>query len=154
MNFEEHMNSGKAEYWEKAYFEFVCNGSVGIDEWILHWFWNNIKFPKSKEYSIFSPNIFINSTLLNVKIQLSSFHQGKNRYLKMSCLNNSDYYPFFEFNHSPDEMNNRFESVGNPMIDNINYRSWEEYLVYKLLTEILFENGGMDAIVEGIRRNL
>jgi hypothetical protein len=46
----------------------------------------------------------------------------------------------------------RFESMGNPFIDNVNYRNWEEYLLFKMIAEILIEKGGINAIAEGIRR--
>jgi hypothetical protein len=44
--------------------------------------------------------------------------------------------------------------VGNPIIDSVNYRKWEEFLLYKMLSEILLEHGGLDAIATGIRKKL
>jgi len=154
MDLDNYMSSGKPEFWERAYYEFVLEGKAGIDDWIFLWFWHNIKIPESKEYSIFSPNAPINNSLLNIKIQLACFHQGKKRYLKMNCWSGEELYPYFEYTQDPDHKNIRFESVGNPIIDSVNYRKWEEFLLYKMLSEILLEHGGLDAIATGIRKKL
>jgi hypothetical protein len=154
MSFETWLSTDDAAYWEKTYYEHVLNSTVGVDEWILHWIWNNIKIPTSKEFSIFSPNMLTNKTLMKVKIEISCFHQGKTRYLKMCCYNENEFYPYYEITNAPDTTNFRFESVGNPLIDTVNYRLWEELLLFKLLSEILLEHGGIDALAEGIRRGL
>jgi len=138
--------------WEKAYLEFVREGLVGIDKWILLWFWNNIMIPESREYSIFSPNVAIDKNLLNVHIKLGCFHQNRSRFIRICFWTDEDIYPYFDVSQEPDQLNSRFESVGNPIIDSVNYRGWEEYLLYRMIAELLLEKGGIDAIVEGIRR--
>jgi hypothetical protein len=152
MKLEDYISSDNSEIWEKAYFEIVKDGLVGIDEWIILWFWNNIRIPPSRDYSIFSPNVAIDKNLMNVHIRLACFHQNCSRYVRICCWSNEEFYPYFDITQEPDKLNMRFESQGNPIIDNINYRKWEEYLLFKMVAEILLEKGGIDAIVEGIRR--
>lgn len=152
MKLEAYILSDNPEIWEKAYYEFVKEGLVGIDEWILLWFWNNIKIAESRDYSIFSPNIAIDKNLLSVHIKLGCFHQNKSRFVRICCWSNEEIYPYFDITQEPDKMNMRFESMGNPFIDNVNYRNWEEYLLFKMIAEILIEKGGINAIAEGIRR--
>ncbi len=72
----------------------------------------------------------------------------------MNCWSGEELYPYFEYTQDPDHKNIRFESVGNPIIDSVNYRKWEEFLLYKMLSEILLEHGGLDAIATGIRKKL
>ena len=153
MSVEKWLITDDAAYWEKIYYDYILNASIDFEEWIFQWFWSNLKLPTSKEFSIFSPNIPVNKNLMKVRIELNCFHQGKTRYLNMSCFNENEFYPYFEYTQSPDTTNIRFESVGNPIVDSINYRLWEEFLFFKLLSEILIEHGGIAAVASGIRRS-
>jgi hypothetical protein len=148
--YTEWLASDDQGLWEQAYLNYVAAGKVAVDEWILEWLKNRIKLPASKDYSLFSPNELINEALMGVKIKLIVFSKVKDRILRLEVYRSGDYHPYYEISHSPDALNSRFESIGNPIIDTPNYRCWEEYLFYKLFSEILFDEGGLDAIIEGV----
>lgn len=153
MNLQEYMASDDAALWEEAYHKFISAGLSGIDEWLLFWLNYRIKLPVSLDYSIFKANEPLDAVLMGIRTKLSLFHLGKERILRAELYRQGDYHPYFECEKCPDSLNKRFESVGNPMIDKPNYRKWEEFLFYKLLSEILFDENCLDAFIEGIRKH-
>lgn len=151
--YQSYIESNDPSLWEQIYMEFVSKGQVSIDEWILDWMWARIQLPESEDYSIFSPNKIMEANLMGVKVELSTLHQKKVRYVRLALSQHGSLHPDFECYHQPDEENKRFESVGNPTIDTPNYRWWEEFLFFKLTHEILFDQAGVDAFVELLRRH-
>jgi hypothetical protein len=151
--YKTYLESDDPSLWEQLYVEFVSRGRVSIDEWILDWMWERISLPESEDYSIFSPNKVIDANLMGVKVELSTLHQKKVRYVRLALSQHGSLHPDFEYFHQPNETNKRFESVGNPFIDTPNYRWWEEYLFFSLTSEILFQHGGLDAFVELLRKH-
>ncbi len=152
-NYLQLIQSDEPMHWEESYLSYVTSGQVGIDEWVLDWIANRFCFPESQEYSIFSPNVLIDNALLNVRFLVNTRHQGRNRYLYVAILQTGDLHPTFEYLTEPNPENQRFESVGNPLIDTPNYRIWEEYLACSLLAEALFEQKALDAFIEAIHRH-
>jgi hypothetical protein len=151
--YHKYLSSSKPELWEQAYLSYVAQGKVSIDEWVLDWLWYRIQMPDTKEYSIFTPQNIIYANLMGIQVGLIVYHQSKERFVELQLFKSGDFHPYFEFANKADAQNNRFESVGNPIIDTPNYRWWEEYLFFKLTSEILFEHKGLDAIIEGVRRH-
>ncbi len=151
--YQECIDSNDPGLWEQLYMEFVTKGIVNIDQWILDWMWARTQLPESQDYSIFSPHKVIDAALVGVKVELMTMHQKKVRYVRLALSQSGSLHPDFEYVHQPDSLNQRFESVGNPFIDTPNYRWWEEYLFFKLSSEILFDHGGLDAFVELLRKH-
>lgn len=147
------LESDDAASWEQAYLTYVTNGKVNIDEYVLDWIMARFQIPESEEYSIFTPHIIVDGALLNVRIKIETQYQGKSRFVQVLVWTRGELNPGFECLHEPDAANSRFESIGNPQIDTPNYRKWEEYLLVKLSHEVLFEKGGLDAIIEAIHRH-
>ena len=151
--YKTYLESDDPSMWEQLYMQYVSRGQLSIDDWIMDWMWARMELPESKDYSIFSPHKVIDANLIGVKVELSTLHQKKVRYVRLALSQHGSLHPDFEYYHQPDELNKRFESVGNPFIDTPNYRWWEEYLFYGLTSEILFKYGGLDAFVELLRRH-
>lgn len=150
--YHEWLASEDQANWEEAYLKYVNRGQLGIDDLVLDWLWHRIQFPESKEYSIFSPHLMVDAALVNVQLKLGSFHQDKVRYVRMEVFNQGSLHPDFEVTAVPESQDKRFPSVGNPFIDEPNYRWWEEYLFFKLTAKALHDLGGLDAIIEAIHR--
>src|SRR5690606_4950322 len=126
-NYQAWLASDDPALWEQTYLHYVTRGVVSIDEYVLDWLSHRVELPASKEYSIFSPNVLVDTALLNVRVKLGTQSQGKTRYVYMMVWTDGELHPGFEYLHEPDEENKRFESIGNPFIDGPNYRIWEEY---------------------------
>lgn len=152
-NYKVWLSTEDSALWEHAYLDYVTHGIVSIDEYVIDWIGERIKIPESQDYSIFAANVILDAVLLNIQVQIGTQYQGRNRFVYMMLWTSGSLHPSFEYIHEPDEANSRFESIGNPSIDTHNYRIWEEYLFMKLSSEILFEKGGLDAIIEAIHRH-
>lgn len=150
---EQMMSSKDPASWEQAYLDLVESGKVGIDEWILSWLWHRVEWP-GKDYSIFRGADFIVTSILRVNIVIRAGFKQKIRHAEVIIYTSNREQPdFYEFNAVGDD-EWRFPSIGNPYLDEINYRWWEQYLLCKLIAEILIEKKGLDMLIESVRRNM
>lgn len=152
MELEDWLSDEKLESWEQSYRDYVLSNKLGIDDWIWQWLWFRIKWP-SEEYSLFyKENVLIYAGLFDVTVEVRVGDIDKRRYVQLNIYKTNPYHPDVEVLAQVDESEWRFSSVGNPFIDDENYKNWEKLLFCKLLNRTLEEAKGLDFLIEHFRR--
>lgn len=138
--------------WEIAFRDFVQSSRIAIDDWLWQWLWCRIKWP-NKDYSLFyHENILVEAELLGLTVLVKVGDNKQRRYVQVSLFKNNPYHPDFDELIQVSEKAWRFSSIGNPYLDEPNYRWWEKMLFCKLLNIGLEERKGLDFLIEQLRR--
>jgi hypothetical protein len=138
--------------WEVGFRDFVQSGKVAVDNFLWSWIWHRIDWPEV-DYSLFhNENIYIKSAFLGINVLVKTGDNKHRRFVHVALFESNPYHPDFEEVVQVEETQWRFPSIGNPFIDQPNYKWWEKMLFCKLLHQALADRGGMDFLIEQIRR--
>ncbi|BDS13971.1 hypothetical protein [Aureispira anguillae] len=152
MNLDSLLADTNLASWEVAFRDYVQSGKVAIDDWLWKWLWFRIQWP-SEDYSLFyNENTLIKAELFEVAIVVTVGDTNKRRYVQVSFFKENPYHPEFEELVQVEEQEWRFSSIGNPYIDEPNYKQWERLLFCKLINKALEERKGLDFLIEQVRR--
>lgn len=152
MDWREPLGQEDPAWWEESYRKQVLTGTITDEEWWCTWLSHRLTLP-SESYSLFNvekPVIQVNWMGTGVVVQPNS--EGKDRLVTMQVFGDNPYHPDFEYDAVVSAEERRFPSVGNPFIDEPNYKQWERWLFAKLLHVILEEQKGLLFLVERYRQ--
>lgn len=151
-NLQTLLQDNQPASWEIGFQEYVRTGRVAIDDFLWEWLYERIEWP-DKEYSIFNKdNIYVQTNFLGVNITIRTGDIRQRRFVHTAMFVSNAYHPDFEVTAQVEENKWRFPSVGNPFIDEPNYRWWEQMLFCKLLRQTFEDHKGLDFLIEHIRR--
>lgn len=152
MELEEILQKEDPAYWEAAFRDFVQNGSVSIDDFLWQWLWYRVTWSNG-DYSLFyNKKPLLKANLFGVSITITVGDENKRRFIEVSLFENNPYHPDFEEIVAVEQHESRFSSIGNPYIDEPNYKFWEQALFCKLVNIALEERKGLDFLIERSRR--
>jgi hypothetical protein len=152
MELEELLQKEDPAYWEAAFRDFVQNGSVPIDVFIWQWLWYRVTWSNG-DYSLFyNKEPLLKANLFGLSISITVGDENKRRFIEMSMFESNPYHPDFEEIVAVKKHAARFSSIGNPYLDEPNYKFWEQALFCKLVNIALEERKGLDFLIERSRR--
>ncbi len=150
-NLSQQLSQNNPSAWEHSLKETVYKDLLAINDWLNCWLLCRINWPNT-DYSLFySGTVIIESSLLGTHIQLKSGDKHKRRFLKLILYKDNPYHPDFEATAEIAAHEWRFPSIGNPYIDEPNYKKWEQLVFAKLFHQLLQEHHGMDFFIESIK---
>jgi|GEM_PF-3897711 len=152
-SYDSLIQSSASSDWERAYFYYVAPGQKTIDEWMVDFLAAHLELPESRKFSLFSPHTFFNQAVMGLPLQIYSRHEGRKRILGLQIADSSQIQARFATEIEPLPQNQRFHSTGNPLIDDENYRLWEELLFFQMCRRLLYTTGALDFMVHEIRQN-
>lgn len=140
--------------WEHSYRAHVLQGNIADEVWIETWLEQRMTMP-SKQYSIFNSALpIIEAQWLETHLLVEANAEGKERLVNVQIFGQNPYQPDFQATIPVANHERRFYSIGNPFIDEPNYRLWEELLFAKLLSAALYEEKGLDFLINRWRNYL
>jgi len=152
MELEELLKKENPAHWEAAFRDFVQNGNVAIDDFLWQWLWNRIAWTND-DYSLFyNKEPLLKANIFGVTITITVGDEKKKRFVEVSLFESNPYHPDFEEIVVVGEHEWRFSSIGNPYLDEPNYKFWEQALFCKLVNIALEERKGLDFLIERSRR--
>lgn len=152
MELEEILQKEDPAYWEAAFRDFVQNGTVSIDDFLWQWLWYRVTWSNG-DYSLFyNKKPLLKANLFGVSITITVGDENKRRFVEVSLFESNPYHPDFEEIVAVEKHESRFSSIGNPYIDEPNYKFWEQALFCKLVNIALEERKGLDFLIERSRR--
>jgi len=152
-SYDSLIQSSASSDWERAYFYYVARGEKSIDEWIIDFLAAHIQLPESRKFSLFFSHTFFNEAIMSLPMQIYSRHEGRKRILGLQIADSSQIQARFAAEIEPQPQNARFHSTGNPLVDEENYRLWEELLFFQMCRRLLYDSGALDFIVHEIRQH-
>lgn len=152
MELEELLQKENPAHWEAAYRDFVQNGTTPVDDFLWQWIWNRITWTDD-DYSLFyNKEPLLKAHLFEVTITITVGHENKRRFIELSMFESNPYHPDFEEIVAVGKHEARFSSIGNPYLDEPNYKFWEQALFCKLVNTAFEERKGLDFLIERSRR--
>ena len=137
--------------WEESYQKHVLHGTVDDGDWVNQWLWSRMTLPE-QPYSLFNtPLPIVEAKCFETDVVVHAIARGKDRLVELQVFGSNPYQPDFHgiAEVAPEER--RFPSVGNPFIDEPNYKLWERWLLAKLLNEILEAQEGRAFLIDRFR---
>lgn len=152
MDWREFLAQANPASWEESYRKHVLTGVIGDAEWWYMWLWNRLVLP-NEQYSLFNTKEpIIRVEWIGTMIEVKASYEGKNRLVLMRVFGDNPYHPDIEYEAQVTPEERRFPSVGNPFIDEPNYRQWEEWLLVKLFHNILEQQKGLSFLIDRYRQ--
>ena len=140
-----------SEAWERSLKDTIQEDAFDLEDWIYVWIYHRLQWPDS-DFSLFYTNtILMEASIKGLTIRLKSGDTNKRRWLILSIYKDNPYHPDYEEKAqvSPEEW--RFPSVGNPYIDEPNFKVWEQMLFAKLFSTLLIKQKGLEFLIENFR---
>ncbi len=152
MELEELLQKEDPAHWEVAFRDYVQSGKVAIDNFLWQWLWERVTWSE-EAYSLFYNNApLVKANIFGITVTITVGDQNKRRFVNVSLFESNPYHPDFEEFVIVDDKEWRFSSIGNPYIDEPNYKFWEKALFCKLVNVAFEERKGLDFLIERSRR--
>lgn len=152
MELEKLLQKDDPAHWEVAFRDYVQQGSTSIDKFLWQWLWNRIAW-SNDDYSLFyNKEPLVKANIFGVTLTITVGDENKRRYVEVSLFESNPYHPDFEEIVVVGDHEWRFSSIGNPYLDEPNYKFWEKALFCKLVNIALEERKGFDFLIERSRR--
>lgn len=152
MELEELLQKEDPAHWEAAFRDFVQHGTTPVDDFLWQWLWSRITWTND-DYSLFyNKEPLLKANIFEVTITITVGYENKRRFIEVSLFESNPYHPDFEEIVAVGKHEWRFSSIGNPYIDEPNYKFWEQALFCKLVNIALEERKGLDFLIERSRR--
>lgn len=152
MDWREYLKQTNPASWEDSYRKHVLTGVIGDEEWWYTWLWHRLMLP-GKQYSLFNAEQpVIQAEWIGTVIEVQTNYEGKQRFVIMRIFGDNPYHPDMEYYAEVTKEEQRFPSVGNPFIDEPNYRQWEQWLLAKLFHHILDHQKGLSFLIDRYRQ--
>lgn len=154
MKLDERLQSNDALAWEQLLRTEVRTGKMNLDDWLRAWLWYRLRWT-SEWHSLFrSEPPLMEATLLGLKVVVQGGNVNKRRLLRLMVFDENPYHPDIELEAILGEHEWRFSSIGNPYLDDENYKVWEQLVLCKLMYELLETQKGFDLLMERLQRRL
>lgn len=150
-NLVQQLSKEQPSVWEQSLHSTVSKNLISINEWLNCWLLCRIKWPDTDFSLFYSGTKIIDCSLFGIHIQLSSGDKNKIRFLTLTLFKDNPYHPDFETKAEIAAHEWRFPSVGNPYIDEPNYKQWEKMVFAKLFYKLWYVQNGMDFLIENLR---
>lgn len=152
MELEELLQKEDPAHWEAAFRDHVQQGAIPVDVFLWQWLWNRIVW-SNDDYSLFyNKEPLVKANIFGITVTIRVGDEKKRRYVEVSLFESNPYHPDFEEIVVVGEHEWRFSSIGNPYLDEPNYKFWEKALFCKLVNIALEERKGLDFLIERSRR--
>ncbi len=138
--------------WEESYRQQVLAGATTDEEWWYTWLWHRMILPEEKHSLFNTEKPIIQAQWMGTKIVVQPNCEGKTRLVMVQIFGDNPYHPDFEYHAAVSEEERRFPSIGNPFIDEPNYKQWEKLLLVKLLNSVLDDQKGLTFIIDRYRQ--
>lgn len=145
---QQQLSQNNPEIWQQSFEQFVKNGNTTVEDWLWQWLWCRMDWPDTT-YSLFQANnLLLFAPIFGVNVRIEVGENNKRRLVLVKLFESNPYHPDFEELVQVEEHEWRFPAVGNPYIDEPNYKQWEVQLFCKLVYTAFGERGGMDFLVK------
>ncbi len=151
MELEQLLADNNSLSWEIAFRDYVQSGKVAVDDWLWQWLWCRLNWPDENFSLFYKGNILLDASLFGVNIIIETGDINQRRYVQIKIYEANPYHPDFLELAQVGEWEWRFPSVGNPYLDEPNYKQWEKLLFCKLTNLILEHKKGLDFLIERTR---
>lgn len=145
---QEQLSKNSPAIWEQSFEQFVKNGQVAIEDWLWEWLWYRIIWPETT-YSLFhAENMLVAAPIFGLNVLINVGDNNKRRFISVKIFEHNPYHPDFGELVQVEEHEWRFPAIGNPYIDEPNYKEWEKQLFCKLVYTAFGERGGLDFLAK------